>query len=109
MATLDEVYQKFDEAAEAAQLLETEIGNMLMLTSCLDEGLLENQSPARAAEIRESINRHTLGQLLKCLNCRTQSLDALDTISMAALSAPHSAYSEYMKLPHPRLFSPPDS
>jgi hypothetical protein len=31
MLTLDDVYSKFGEAAEAAQLLETELGNMLLL------------------------------------------------------------------------------
>jgi hypothetical protein len=30
MPTLNEVYRKFGEVAEAAQLLETELGNMLI-------------------------------------------------------------------------------
>jgi hypothetical protein len=77
MPTLDDVYRKFGETAEAAQLLETELGNLLMMARCIDEGLIENKNPARAADILDSVNRNTLGQLLKNLNNRTQSLDAL--------------------------------
>jgi hypothetical protein len=77
MPTLDDVYQKFGETAEAAQLLETELGNILMVARCIDEGLLEKKNPTRAADILDSVNRHTLGQLLTNLNNRTQSLEAL--------------------------------
>ena len=84
MPTLDDVYRKFGETAEAAQLLETELGNMLLITRCIDEGLLEKKNPARAADILDSINRHTLGQLLKSLNNHAQSLDALDMLLVKA-------------------------
>jgi hypothetical protein len=33
MTSLDDVYRKFGETAEAAQLLETELGNILLITS----------------------------------------------------------------------------
>ena len=75
MSTLDEVYRKFGETAEAAQLLETHLGSMLMTAKCLKEGVLESRNPARAADILDSVNRHTLGQLLKNLNNHTQSLE----------------------------------
>jgi hypothetical protein len=84
MPTLDDVFRKFGEAAEAAQLLETELGNMLLAARCIDEGLLENKNPERAADILGSVNRHTLGELLKSLNNRTQSLDALDGLLVKA-------------------------
>ena len=84
MPGLDDIYRKFGEAAEAAQLLETELGNMLVVARCLDEGLLENKNPARASDILSAINRHTLGQLLKSLNNNTESLDALDTLLIKA-------------------------
>jgi len=58
----------------SAQLLETELGNMLLVARCLDEGLLENKNPARASDILSAVNRHTLGQLLKSLNNHTESL-----------------------------------
>ena|ERR1700674_5482205 len=99
MPTLDDVYRKFGETAEAAQLLETELGNMLMMDRCIDEGLLEKKNPARAADILDSVNRHTLGQLLKSLNNRTQSLDALDALLVKARDErnrlSHSFYREH--------------
>jgi hypothetical protein len=75
---------KLGETTEAAQLLETELGNTLMMARCIDEGLLETSNPARAAEILDSVNRHTLGQLLKKINNHTQSLDALDALLVKA-------------------------
>jgi hypothetical protein len=85
MPTLDDVYRKFGEAAEAAQLIETELGNMLLQLRCGNEGLLENTNPARAADILGTINRKTLGQLLNSLNNHTQSLDTLDCVLSKAL------------------------
>jgi hypothetical protein len=99
MPTLDDVYRKFGETAEAAQLLETELGNLLLMARCIDEGLLENKNPAHAADILDSVNRNTLGQLLKNLNNCTQSLDALDTLLVKARDErnrfTHSFYREH--------------
>jgi hypothetical protein len=99
MPTLDDVYRKFGETAEAAQLLETELGTILMMARCIDEGLLGQKNPTRAADILDSVNRHTLGQLLKNLNNRTQSLDALDALLVKARDErnrlSHSFYREH--------------
>jgi hypothetical protein len=99
MPTLDDVYRKFGETSEAAQLLETELGNRLLMARCLDEGLLENKNPARAPDILDSINRHTLGQLLNRLDNHTQSLDALDALLVKARDErnrlSHSFYREH--------------
>jgi len=62
--SLNEVYRKFGEVAEAAQLLETELGNLLLLHRGVEAGLLENKDPEAAARILEQINRNTLGQVL---------------------------------------------
>lgn len=62
MPSLDDVYRKFGETAEAAQLIETELGTMLLAARCIEEGLLEKQGPALATDILDSVNRHTLGQ-----------------------------------------------
>jgi hypothetical protein len=39
MPTLDDVYRKFGEVSEAAQLVETELGSMLLFFGAVDEGL----------------------------------------------------------------------
>ena len=36
MPTLDDVYRKFGEASEAAQLLETELGTLLLVAGIVD-------------------------------------------------------------------------
>jgi hypothetical protein len=86
MPSLDDVYRKFGETAEAAQLIETELGTMLLAARCVEEGLLEKQNPPRATDILDSVNRHTLGQLFKNLKNHTQSLDALEDLLLMALS-----------------------
>ena len=85
MATIDDVYRMFGEAAEAAQLLETELGTMLFGLNAAAENLFEVQNPARAAELLEGINRHTLGQLLKRLGKTTDFLEALESQLIQAL------------------------
>lgn len=85
MPSLDDVYRKFGETAEAAQLIETELGTMLLAAPCIEEGLLENKNPARAADILGSVNRYTLGQLFKNLKNHNQSLDALEDLLLRAL------------------------
>ena len=57
MPTLDDVYRKFGEASEAAQLLETELGTLLLVHKCTDAGLLENPDPSRATPIYEVARR----------------------------------------------------
>ncbi len=72
---------------------------MLMLARCIDADLLEIKNPVRAADILGSVNRHTLGQLLKSLNNHTQSLDALDVLLVKARDErnrlSHSFYREH--------------
>ncbi len=68
MPSLDDVYRKFGFAAEAAQLLETELGNGLFVAGAVDADLIDNPDPIKAREIWEFVNRQTLGQLLKSLN-----------------------------------------
>jgi len=84
--TLDEVYCKFGETSEAAQLLETELGTILLTVGAIDAGLLEQPDKARASELFKFINRQTLGQLLKSLNRSSDSLEHLETILESALS-----------------------
>jgi len=97
--TLDDVYRTFGQASEAAQLLETELGNMLLLTSAADDGLLTGQNSKQASALLGRINRSTLGQLLKNLNSKTQSLDQLEALLSKALDErnrlSHSFYRQH--------------
>jgi hypothetical protein len=99
MPSLDEVYKQFGEAAEAAQLLETALGNL-----AIDVGIVENESallnnPTNARELVERINRKTLGQLLGSLKGKADALQHLEMDLAAALQArnrlSHSFYREH--------------
>jgi hypothetical protein len=82
---LDEVYRKFGETAEAAQLLETELGTMLLTIRASDKGLFGQPNQTLAEEILRTIDRQTLGQLLKNLKGRNQSFDGLESLLWNAL------------------------
>jgi hypothetical protein len=78
--TLADVYQKFGETAEAAQLLETELGNTLLLNRGFAEGLFEAQNPERASDLLATINRNTLGQLIAGFKKESRLVDVLDAL-----------------------------
>jgi len=77
MPTLDDVYLKFGEAAEAAQLIETELGTLLLLANSADAGLLTEPDSTKASDLYDKINRHTFGQLINNLNRTTEPIDAV--------------------------------
>jgi hypothetical protein len=85
MATLNDVYRKFGEVAEAGQLLETELGNMLLLTRGIEADLIINPNPERALDIYNRIDRLTLGQLIRNLNDKTQSINKIEAVLSIAL------------------------
>ena len=99
MATLEDVYRKFGEVAEAAQLLETELGNILILLGAAEADLFEQPDPQKGADLIRGINRQTLGQLLKRLGNSTESAAHLESILSAALlernRLSHSFYREH--------------
>jgi hypothetical protein len=82
---LHDVYRKFGEVSEAAQLLETELGNLLLLHRGAEQGLIDNPHPKLAYDLLGVINRHTLGQLVKGLNETAQTLDVLEPLLTNAL------------------------
>ena len=85
MPTLDDVYRKFGEAAEAAQLLETQLGNMLLLSRGAEHGLFTEPNAELASNLYSTINRRTLGQLIKDMDSTPQSLDTLESLLSNAL------------------------
>ena len=98
MPNLDDVYRKFGETSEAAQLLETELGTMLLMIGCTEADLFENPDSERATEIYKQINRHTLGQLIRKLDNKTTSIAHLEDLLTEALQVRnHLAHSFYLR------------
>ena len=99
MATLDEVYRKFGEVSEAAQLLETELGNLLLTHKCIDGGLLEHPNAIRATAIYARINKQTLGALVRSLGSIVDSIDDLEKLLSDAVASrnrlTHSFYLQH--------------
>ena len=87
MPTLDEVYRKFGEVSEAAQLLETELGTLLLTHKCIDAGLLERSSSETATAIYKQINKQTLGQLIRSFGRIGHSIEDLEQLLMDALAS----------------------
>lgn len=64
MPTLSDVYAKFGDTAEAAQLLETALGNILISAAIDQHGFRKIQNKVLAKKILGEIDRKTLGQLI---------------------------------------------
>jgi hypothetical protein len=102
MATLNDVYRKYGEAAEAAQLLETDLGTMLLFFGVVDEGLISptlDVDSKGAADVLQRINKQTLGQLLRNSKRHTDALDKLEPLLARALEErnrlAHSFYRQH--------------
>ena len=99
MPSLDDVYLKFGFASEAAQLLETELGTILFLSGAVDQNLIEKQDQDAATELYNSINRKTLGQLLKGVKSTSESVEHLEGLLSKALKErnrlAHSFYRQH--------------
>ena len=85
MPSLEDVYQKFGFASEAAQLLETELGTILFVSGAIKQNLLEKQDREAASELYNNINRKTLGQLLKGVKNSDISVEHLEELLSRAL------------------------
>jgi hypothetical protein len=55
------------------------------LVGAVEDGLLIEPNPERASDLVGRIDRHTLGQLIKKLNSKTQSLDQIESLLSSAL------------------------
>ena len=87
MPTRDEVYIKFGLASEAAQLLETELGTLLLMHECVEADLIKRPNSERATEIYKQINRKTLGQLVRAVSKAHESIASLEQLLNDALAA----------------------
>jgi hypothetical protein len=85
MLKLDDAYSKFGFTAEAAQLLETELGNALIKHGVVEENSVNPPNPRRAADLVRQIDKHTLGQLIAKLKGKNQSIANLENVLEQAL------------------------
>ena len=75
MPDIDEVYRKFGEVSEAAQLLETELGNILVFNEAVRSDLFFTRRQEEARRILREINKSTLGKLIKKLTEKNRELE----------------------------------
>lgn len=85
MPTLIDVYAKFGDVAEAAQLLETELGNLLLSEAIEVHGFQKTQNKVLAKKILGEIDKKTLGQLIQALK-KSQPEPELQEVLALALS-----------------------
>jgi hypothetical protein len=85
MATRDEVYAKFGITAEAAQLLETSLGNALLPIQGLKKGWHLETQPDEAQEALDRIDAGTLGNLLGEIQKHVTFEGDLPTFFLSAL------------------------
>lgn len=97
MPTLDDIYWKFGYAAEAAELLETELGNALLKHGVVEENLVEQQNPTRAADLFRQVDKHTLGQLITKLKAKNQSIANLEDELATALDARNRLFHSFYR------------
>ena len=98
MTTLDEVYRKFGEVYEAVQLLEPDLGNVLITHRCIDAGLLENPDAEKATSIYRQINHKTLGRLAESfLSTTDYDANLEQLLNEATLSRNRLTHSFYLQ------------
>jgi len=98
MTKIDDVYKKFGETGEAAQLLEAQLGNTLLKIRVDEEYLTTNQNKKLARSILTKIERSTLGGLLNSVK-KVGGWENLESLFQKALNErnrlSHSFYREH--------------
>jgi len=88
MPTLDDVYRKFGEASEAAQLIETSLGTCMLFFGVVENGAISSTlevEGAKAEEVLIKINKQTLGTLIRDIKKHTDAHDELEPLLSKAL------------------------
>ena len=89
MPTIEDIYCKFGFVAEACQLLETELGTLLLHEEAVDADLIENPNSGMATDIYKKINKYTLGRLIKnTKKSRFKSLLGIEFFEISNYSVP---------------------
>jgi len=85
MVSLSNVYAKFGEVAEAVQLLETELGNILLSVSIAEHDLVNKRDLALARKIFSDVDKKTLGQLIRAAQAKVPAPENLEELLEHAL------------------------
>ncbi len=85
MPSKNDIYRKFGEVVEAAQLLETELGTILIEQMATDASLFESPDAIEGQTIFDQVNRQTLGAILRKLDKPTTGLDDICDLLEQAL------------------------
>jgi hypothetical protein len=94
---LDEVYRKFGEVSEAAQLLETELGTILLQIHAVESDLFALERREEAAEIYKRIDKSTLGQVLTKIGEKTQTLEHAADLFAKALAERNRLFHSFFR------------
>jgi hypothetical protein len=100
MITRDDIYRKFGEVAEAAQLIETELGTAQLFLRAVEENMITptlEVDSKRAAELLAKINRQTLGQHIKETKQVINALDQMEPMLSAALKARNRLFHHFYR------------
>jgi hypothetical protein len=99
MPTLDDVYCKFGFVSEAAQLLETELDNLLFAAGAAEQNLLDDPNPEAALRLINGINKQTLGRLFHNAKSSVERLAEVEELLERAVAArnrlSHSFYRQH--------------
>lgn len=99
MPTLDDVYCKFGFVSEAAQLLETELSNLLFAAGAAEQRLFDDPNPEAALRLINGINKQTLGRLFHNAKTAVERLAEVEELLERAVAArnrlSHSFYRQH--------------
>jgi len=85
MATRDDIYHKFGITAEAAQLLELELGTLLMSCHGLKRRLWEKEKSPEANKLYKKIDKSTLGMIISEVKKNMTVAENIETTLTEAL------------------------
>jgi len=103
MIPIEAIYTKFGFVSEAAQLLETELGNLILYSDAEKEGLMQNPNPELARRIYESVNKQTLGRLINNSKNKVESVEKLESQLLSALKERNRLFHSFFRQHNFRL------
>ena len=103
MIPIEAIYTKFGFVSEAAQLLEMELGTLLLYSDAERKGLMKNPNPELAKKIYERVNKQTLGRLINNSKNKVESVEKLESQLLSALKERNRLFHSYFRQHNFRL------